>query len=161
MRPLEIYRWKAFQALVVSSLCLSFVRCGGHGGFLGLEDYQRDVLSVVGGGLAGALLNNMVAELGLPDDRAGQPAPGAPGPQGPPGPTFFSVYIDQFFGAQFEDGFEIVPVPEDAPPEVLERLTSAGVAIARTDHDGAVTVRSNGRAFAWRTEGKVKSNDER
>ncbi|KPK68770.1 MAG: hypothetical protein AMJ84_10610 [Acidithiobacillales bacterium SM23_46] len=46
-------------------------------------------------------------------------------------------------------------------PEVLERLTSAGVAIARTDHDGAVTVRSNGRAFAWRTEGKVKSNDER
>ena len=115
MRPVEIYRWKAFRALVVSSLCLSFVRCGGHGGFLGLEDYQRDVLSVVGGGLAGALLSNMVAELGLPGDQAGQPAPGAPGPQGPPGPTFFSVYIDQFFGAQFDDGFEIVPVPEDAP----------------------------------------------
>jgi len=108
MRPVEIYRWKAFRALVVSSLCLSFIRCGGHGGFLGLEDYQRDVLSVVGGGLAGALLSNMVAELGLPDDQAGQPAPGAPGPQGPPGPTFFSVYIDQFFGAHFEEIASIV-----------------------------------------------------
>jgi competence protein ComEC len=39
-------------------------------------------------------------------------------------------------------------------PEVLDRLTSAGVAIARTDRDGAVTVRFDGRSFEWRTEGK-------
>jgi len=39
-------------------------------------------------------------------------------------------------------------------PEVLDRLTSAAVTIARTDRDGAVTVRCDGRSFEWRTEGK-------
>jgi len=40
-------------------------------------------------------------------------------------------------------------------PDVLDRLTSAGVTIARADRDGAVTVRSNGRSLEWRTEGKI------
>jgi len=39
-------------------------------------------------------------------------------------------------------------------PEVLERLTSAGAAIARTDRDGAVTVWCDGRRLFWRKEGK-------
>jgi competence protein ComEC len=39
-------------------------------------------------------------------------------------------------------------------PEVTDRLTSAGVAIIRTDRDGAVTVRFDGRLLEWRTEGK-------
>jgi beta-lactamase superfamily II metal-dependent hydrolase len=39
-------------------------------------------------------------------------------------------------------------------PEVVERLTSAGITVARTDRDGAVTVRSDGRSLEWRTEGK-------
>jgi len=37
---------------------------------------------------------------------------------------------------------------------VLDRLTSAGAAIARTDRDGAVTIRSDGRTLEWRCEGK-------
>lgn len=60
--------------------------CSIDGDFLGLEDYQRDLLF---GGLAVALL------LLNPDDGggngdgnggAGQPIPGPQGPQGPPGP---------------------------------------------------------------------------
>ena len=39
-------------------------------------------------------------------------------------------------------------------PEVLERLTSAGITIARTDRDGAVTVRCDGYVFEWRAQGK-------
>jgi competence protein ComEC len=39
-------------------------------------------------------------------------------------------------------------------PEVLDRLTSAGVTIARTDRNGAVTIRSDGRTLEWRCEGK-------
>jgi competence protein ComEC len=39
-------------------------------------------------------------------------------------------------------------------PDVLERLTSAGITVARTDRDGAVTIRSNGRTLEWRWEGK-------
>ncbi|MFQ5805429.1 MAG: hypothetical protein ACE5I3_03150, partial [Phycisphaerae bacterium] len=125
MPPVKLYRRKTFRALVTCSLCLSFVSCGGDG-FLGLQDYQRDLLSAVAGGLAGALLMNMAAELGPPADSDGrQPMRGVPGPQGPegpPGPTFFSVYIDQFFGAQFEDGFKVVPVPNDAPTLGLDAV---------------------------------------
>jgi len=39
-------------------------------------------------------------------------------------------------------------------PEIVERLTSAGITVARTDRDGAVTARSDGRSLEWRTEGK-------
>ncbi|MCX8037968.1 MAG: MBL fold metallo-hydrolase, partial [Candidatus Sumerlaeia bacterium] len=39
-------------------------------------------------------------------------------------------------------------------PEVLERLTSAGVTVLRTDRDGAISVRIHGRSVEWRVEGK-------
>ena len=52
--------------------------CGGD--FLGLEDYQRDLL--VGGLAAGLLLTQ---DDGGGDVPAGDPIPGAEGPEGPQG----------------------------------------------------------------------------
>jgi len=39
-------------------------------------------------------------------------------------------------------------------PGVVARLTAAGVAVARTDRDGAVTVQSDGKGVDWHSEGK-------
>ena len=53
----------------------------GNNDFLGLEDYQRDLLF---GGLAYALLLNAQGDGG--DQPPGQPVPGPEGPEGPEGP---------------------------------------------------------------------------
>ena len=58
----------------------------GDPGFLGLEDYQRDLLI---GGLAAAALLNQDQGTGTADgdgEPAPQPIPGAEGPEGPAGP---------------------------------------------------------------------------
>ncbi len=39
-------------------------------------------------------------------------------------------------------------------PEVLERLTSAGATVLRTDRDGAISIHTSGRTLHWRAEGK-------
>ncbi len=92
--------WPRFcVALSITGLVLQ-TSCGSP--FLGLQDYQRDLLF---GGLATALLLNQGATVaGATDDAAGQPVPGpdgpagqqglpgeageagAPGPEGPQGP---------------------------------------------------------------------------
>lgn len=95
---------------------LSTGGCGGAG-FLGLQDYQRDLLFGIGGGLAGALITNNAPAA--PDDGdAGREEPGPPGPagpQGPPGPPIFSTFVDTFFGGVADDIFGIVPVRVDEP----------------------------------------------
>ncbi|MFQ5462152.1 MAG: hypothetical protein ACE5E5_05940 [Phycisphaerae bacterium] len=55
--------------------------CGG--GFLGLQDYQRDLLF---NGLAVAVLLNRPTDTTPADTTPGNPLPGADGPQGPQGP---------------------------------------------------------------------------
>lgn len=112
-------------ALALAGLSLSGLRCGGNG-FLGLEDYQRDIFS----GLLFAVLTNAGLFGGDGEPEPGEPIPGpegppgAEGPQGPegpagpagptgpagpegpegsegpqgePGPDLFDVFIDDFF----------------------------------------------------------------
>jgi len=71
------------SCLAVAALLIP-TGCGG--GFLGLEDYPRDLLF---SGLAAAILANRPADAGNADVGVGQPLPGIEGeqgPQGPPGP---------------------------------------------------------------------------
>lgn len=71
---------KYIATIAAMGLCLSVTlggACGG-GGFLGLEDFQRDL--IVGGLLGGVLLNQPAAE-----GPAGNPVPGVTGEQGVPG----------------------------------------------------------------------------
>ncbi len=67
----------AMAAVVMVSLPMG---CGG--GFLGLQDYQRDLLF---NGLAVAVLLNGPDNATPADGAAGNPLPGAEGPQGPQG----------------------------------------------------------------------------
>ncbi|MFO0837235.1 MAG: Calx-beta domain-containing protein [Phycisphaerae bacterium] len=97
-------------ALLVVATSLSYVGCGGGGaGFLGLQDYQRDLITGVVGALAGAILDNALPDPPV-EDQTTRLIPGPDGPAGEPGPAFFSVYLDRFFGAQFDDGFNVTPV---------------------------------------------------
>ena len=119
MRLVTLIRKRATRTIVAASLLLSFVGCGAHG-FLGLQDYQRDLLFGIGGGLASALLSNALQGGLFPGDgdQTTEPTRGAPGiqgPAGPPGLSFFSVFTDKFFSATTTDGFDIVPAPNDAP----------------------------------------------
>lgn len=106
-----------FCVLVAATLCVSSIGCRGDAGFLGLQDYQRDLLSMVGGGLAGALLS------GLPDgqadgDQAGLADPGPPGPQGPegpPGPPIFAIFVDTFFSGEFDEFLAVEPMRNEEP----------------------------------------------
>ncbi len=72
---------KYIATIAAMGLCLSVtlgVACGG-GGFLGLADFQRDL--IVGGLLGGVLLNQPPAA----EVAAGNPVPGVTGEQGVPG----------------------------------------------------------------------------
>jgi hypothetical protein len=105
------------QTLLLTAVsALSTGGCGGAG-FLGLQDYQRDVLFGIGGGLAGALITNNAppATNGGDTGREDPGPPGPAGPQGPPGPPIFSIYVDTFFGGMADDIFGIVPVRVDEP----------------------------------------------
>lgn len=104
---------------IVTAMCLvptlgfSFGGCGGS--FLGLQDYQRDLLFGVGGGLAGALIT---ANTPSDDGDAALEQPGSPGPvgpQGPPGPPIFATFVDTFFGGVADDVFGVVPMRVDEP----------------------------------------------
>ena len=99
--------------LLVPTVGFSFGGCGG--GFLALQDYQRDLLFGVTGGLAGALITaNAPSDDG--DAARGEPGPPGPaGPQGPPGPPIFATLVDTFFGGVADDVFGIVPMRVDEP----------------------------------------------
>lgn len=98
--------------------------CGGAGaGFLGLQDFQRDILFGLGGGLAGALLDRILPAAPVDDSARG--APGPAGAQGPPGPTLFSVYVDSFYGGVVDDVLGVVPVSASEP-----KLASGGGPVA-------------------------------
>ncbi len=85
------------------SLCTFKAGCGG--GFLGIEDYQRDLLF---GGVAGALLLNQPAPA---DAGAGAPVPGPTGEQGVPG-------VDGVIGVDGPSGPQGPQGPDgDAGPE--------------------------------------------
>lgn len=75
--------WSGRIAVVVVTAGLALKGGCTGGGFLGLEDYQRDLI----GGLAGLLLlNNQQAPADNTGDQpAAQPVPGAEGPQGSQG----------------------------------------------------------------------------
>ena len=80
---------KSSRAIITSVVSLVIVggmvlKLGCHNDFLGLEDYQRDLL--LGGLLAAVLMHDQGATNGSPatDEPAGEPVPG---PEGPPGPT--------------------------------------------------------------------------
>ena len=93
-------------AAVAATLCVSSIGCRGDAGFLGLQDYQRDLLSMVGGGLAGALLSGL-SDAGQTDaDLSELAVPGEPGPEGavgPPGPAIFAIFVDTFFSGEFDE----------------------------------------------------------
>jgi len=95
--------------MVLSGITLGPVGCGGGGwggvGFLGLHDYQRDLLF---GGLAGLLLANSNAHGGTGSPvRGEQGPPGMDGEDGPPGPQ----------GEQGEPGEPGEPGPSGQPGE--------------------------------------------
>ena len=124
MRSISNKRRKFTAAALAVTVGFSFGGCGGGGsaGFLGLDDFARDVVTGAVGSLAGALLSNALPPPA--DDGAGLTIRTIPGPAGRdgqvgrpglPGPTLFSMFADKFFGAQFVDGFEPVPVPNDGP----------------------------------------------
>ncbi len=94
-------------AFVLSlSLAAGTISCGPPA--LGLQDYQRDLLFGVLGALADALLIQVATGGG--DDSALD----APGPAGARGPDQFSVQVEDFFGAQFDDNFAATPMALDA-----------------------------------------------
>ena len=81
---------KSVRTIGTRVLCLALMGalaiplgCGGD--FLGLEDYQRDLLGL--GGLAAAVLLNQPDDTGDGGEDAGQPIPGSEGPPGPAGTT--------------------------------------------------------------------------
>lgn len=114
---MKILRKKPIRALGVVVVVQMLLGCAPPG-FLGLQDYQRDLLFGFGGGLAAALIGN-AANTG--DGGTGSPAPGVPGPQGPQGlqgpagPAVFSVFVDTFFEGEFDALLGVVPVRNDNP----------------------------------------------
>jgi len=88
---------------------------GGCGpGALGLQDFERDILVGLLGGLATAILMPPPP----PADDTTRPEPGPPGPQGPPGPPgppIFAAFVDTFFRAELDEDLSIVPVRDDDP----------------------------------------------
>jgi hypothetical protein len=89
-------RRKFYSVITVVGIGTASVSCDSRAGFLGLQDYQRDLLFGIGGGLAAALLQDWLGgNAGGGDQNGGdqnvgpgQPAPGepgAPGAQGAPG----------------------------------------------------------------------------
>ena len=111
---LMLRKRKTFVAVFVAPALLSLLTGGCGPGFLGLEDFERDILFSLGGGLAGALLVGA-----LPGDEAAtqdQPGEQGPvGPQGPAGPPIFSVFVDAFFGGEFADDLSVLPVRNEDP----------------------------------------------
>ena len=78
---MKSFGWKSksiVSALLVGGLIIN-VGCPGSVGFLGLQDYQRDLLI---GGLAAAAL---LSDDGGDDGAGGEPEPGAPGARGADG----------------------------------------------------------------------------
>jgi len=108
----------ALWTLLGLSIACSFGGCSGSAGFLGLQDYQRDLLFSLGGGLAGALLGDMIN--GPEDGQAARPAAGPAGPQGPAGPPLFAIFVDTFFRGVVDDVFGLVPLPADDPKLAAE-----------------------------------------
>lgn len=105
-------RWSVL-ALCAGAFSFPNVACN-PGSFLGLQDYQRDILGGLIGALAGALLDQVLP--GPPvDEQSARIIPGPPGPRGAPGPAFFSVYTSRFYGAQFGSGFTVTPVRQPVP----------------------------------------------
>jgi hypothetical protein len=100
--------------------------CAGAG-FLGLQDYQRDLLFGLGGGLAGALLDNLLPRP--PGDDSGRDVVAEPGPQGPVGPSLFSVYVDMFYTGVASDALGVTPVA-DADPQLAPDGPSVAFTIA-------------------------------
>lgn len=116
-----IARNRACKFSLLALAPLGFVGCGGPGaGFLGLQDYQRDLLFGVGGSLAGALLNNFLGNnnQNTNGDDTGLGAPGAAGPQGeagPAGPALFTTFVETFYSGLIDDVFGVTPVIVDDP----------------------------------------------
>ena len=73
---------RAAAVLLSSSFMLSGAGCGNP--FLGLEDYQRDILF---NGILFFLLQDSLTGGGTDEPPAGQPIPGPEGPQGEEGPA--------------------------------------------------------------------------
>ncbi len=115
-----ISRFRHFKLSLAVLAPLGLIGCGGGGaGFLGLQDYQRDLLFSVGGGLAGALLDNLLGNDNANDNTSteqGQPgAPGAQGETGPAGPAIFTTYVETFYNGVIDDVFGVTPVIVDDP----------------------------------------------
>lgn len=115
-----IARFRTFKMSLAVLAPLGLIGCGGGGaGFLGLQDYQRDLLFSVGGGLAGALLDNVLGNNNANDNTSteqGQPgAPGAQGDPGPAGPALFTTFVETFYNGVVDDVFGVTPVVVDDP----------------------------------------------
>ncbi len=112
MRRMSPSPRNAIFLFAAAALCVSSFGCHGNDA-LGLEDWQRDLLGSLGGGLAGAVLSDTVIGGGSARDEPGPVGP--EGPQGPPGPPIFSIFIDTFFGADLADDLSVVPVSNEEP----------------------------------------------
>lgn len=118
-------RIRSAAILTALGLSIPWNLCGCSGaGFLGLQDYQRDLLFGLGGGLAGALLDNLLPPPPAADD-SGRGTVGPPGPQGPAGPALFSVYVDSFYTGVVTDALGVMPVPAADP-----KLSAGGGSVA-------------------------------
>jgi len=105
------YRRGLRNGLTALGLTLALLAGPGCDNFLGLQDWQRDLLGLGIGGFGdfGALAVALLTGGGPPPAPAPDPIPGAEGPQGPAGPqgppgadgvdgnTLFHIFVDDYF----------------------------------------------------------------
>ncbi len=121
-------RWAALGVVV----CGSLFGCGPGAGFLGLQDYGRDILFGIGGRLATLALLNAIAPQDGDGDQTGQPAP----TPGATGPAVFSVQVDNFLTGRVDSNLGLTPVPVDDPALVEGGDALAYTAAIPSNYDG-------------------------
>ncbi|MBU0616816.1 MAG: hypothetical protein KKI02_03790 [Planctomycetes bacterium] len=146
MRHMSLSPQSAFLLFATTVLCVSSVGCW-NGNALGLQDWQRDIIASMGGGLAGALLSDAFAG----DDAAKEePGPAGPeGPEGPPGPPIFSIFVDTFFGGELAEDLSVVPVRNEEPELGAEGEPLAYTVVIPSNFEGTNPI--NMRVLLYRS----------
>ena len=146
MRHMSLSPQSAFLLFATTVLCISPVGCW-NGNALGLQDWQRDIIASMGGGLAGALLSDAFA-----GDDAAKEEPGPAGPEGPegsPGPPIFSVFVDTFYGGELAEDLSVVPVRNEEPALGPEGEPLAYSVVIPSNFEGTTAI--NMRVLLYRS----------